>query len=74
MNHDTQTTRKTMENDLGYDPRLGRPLGSAKEAREVRERIKADNRKAAKRGWATRRREAANLDRMIADAVARDNR
>lgn len=73
MNHDTKTTRKTMENDLGYDPRLGRPLGS-KEAREVRERIKADNRKAAKRGWATRRREAANLDRMIADAVARDNR
>lgn len=53
---------------------MGRPLGSAKEAREVRERIKADNRKAAKRGWATRRREAANLDRMIADAVARDNR
>ena len=74
MNHDTKTTRKTMENDPGYDPRLGRPLGSAKEAREVRERIKADNRKAAKRGWATRRREAANLDRMIADAVARDNR
>jgi hypothetical protein len=74
MNHDTKTTRKTMRNDLGYNPRRGRPFGSSKEAREVQERIKADNRKAAKRGWATRRREAENLDRMIADAVARDNR
>ncbi|RST87518.1 hypothetical protein EJC49_04655 [Aquibium carbonis] len=74
MNHDTKTTRKTMKNDLGYDPRRGRPLGSAKEAREVLESIKAANRRAAKRSWVSRRREAANLDRMIADAVARDNR
>ena len=74
MNHETKTMKRTMENNQGHDPRMGRPLGSAKEAREVQERIKADNRKAAKRGWATRRREAANLDRMIADAVARDNR
>ena len=74
MNSDNTTARKKMENDRGYDPRLGRPLSSTREAREAQERIKANNRKAAKRGWATRRREARNLDRMIADAVARDNR
>ncbi len=52
----------------------GRQLKSEAEATEAIRENKEQASKAAKRGWATRYRNARNLDRMIAEAVARDTR
>lgn len=60
--------------DLGYDPRLVRPLKSAAEAQAALEKNQRAASKAAKRGWATRRRLEREIESAAADAAARDTR
>ncbi len=52
----------------------GVPLRSREEALEATRQNRAEASRKAKRGWATRRGNSRALDRMIADAVARDTR
>jgi hypothetical protein len=52
----------------------GSQLRTEAEAREAIRQNKAERSRKAKRGWTTRRRNSVALDRMIADAVARDSR
>lgn len=67
-----KTTKSTA--NLNYDPRWGRPLKSAAEAEAAIERTRKQASKAAKRGWATRRRRERDIGIAAAEAAARDNR
>lgn len=71
--NDTGNRRASIRN-LDYDPRRGRPLKSAAEAEAAIERNRKEASKAAKRGWATRRRRERDIGIAAADAAARDNR
>lgn len=57
-----------------YTSTPGVPLRSPEEALEAIRRNKAEAARRAKRRQATRRRNERALDRMIAEAVARDTR
>lgn len=66
--------RRAAAENLDYDPRWGRPLKSAAEARAAIEKNHKEASKAAKRGWATRRRREHEIGIAAADAAARDSR
>lgn len=68
-----KVSRGSLES-LQYDPRRGRQLRSAAEALAAMEANSKKASKAAKRGWATRRRREREIGILADEAAARDSR